>query len=153
MRHRKARYKLGMRTSHRVAMLRNMVTSLLEHEFIVTTDARAKALRSLADKMITLGKRGDLHARRQALSVIRSKEVTHSLFNDIAPRFADRNGGYTRIIKKGFRPGDGASVSIIELVDKKPANDAQGSSKRTLSSKPKGLKDKLLDKIKSKTDV
>ncbi len=153
MRHRKARYKLGMRTSHRVAMLRNMVTSLLEHEFIVTTDARAKALRSLADKMITLGKRGDLHARRQALSVIRSKEVTHSLFNDIAPRFADRNGGYTRIIKKGFRPGDGASVSIIELVDKKPANDAQGSSKGSLSSKPKGLKDKLLDKIKSKTDV
>ena len=129
MRHRKARYKLGMKNSHRVAMLRNMVTSLLEHESIVTTDTRAKALRSLADKMITLGKRGDLHARRQALSVIRSKEVTHSLFNDIAPRFADRNGGYTRIIKKGFRPGDGASVSIIELVDKKPRKDAQGSSK------------------------
>ena len=152
MRHRKARYKLGMRTSHRVAMLRNMVTSLLEHESIVTTDTRAKALRSLADKMITLGKRGDLHARRQALSVIRSKEVTHSLFNDIAPRFADRNGGYTRIIKKGFRPGDGASVSIIELVDKKPTKDAQGSSKGNVLSKPKGLKDKLLDKIKSKTD-
>jgi large subunit ribosomal protein L17 len=142
-----------MRTSHRVAMLRNMVTSLLEHESIVTTDTRAKALRSLADKMITLGKRGDLHARRQALSVIRSKEVTHSLFNDIAPRFADRNGGYTRIIKKGFRPGDGASVSIIELVDKKPTKDApQGSSKGNLLSKPQGLKDKLLDKIKSKTD-
>lgn len=153
MRHRKARYKLGMRTSHRVAMLRNMVTSLLEHESIVTTDARAKALRSLADKMITLGKRGDLHARRQALSVIRSKDVTHSLFNDIAPRFADRSGGYTRIIKKGFRPGDGASVSIIELVDKKPKSDTEGSSKGKILSKPKGLKDKLLDKIKSKSDL
>ncbi len=149
MRHRKANNKLGMRTSHRVAMLRNMVTSLLEHESIVTTDARAKALRILADKMITLGKRGDLHARRQALAVIRSKQVTHDLFSDIAPRFADRQGGYTRIIKKGFRPGDGASVSIIELVDKKP-KEASGTAAKGAASKPKGLKDKLLDKIKSK---
>jgi large subunit ribosomal protein L17 len=149
MRHRKANNKLGMRTSHRVAMLRNMVTSLLEHESIVTTDARAKALRILADKMITLGKRGDLHARRQALAVIRSKQVTHDLFSDIAPRFADREGGYTRIIKKGFRPGDGASVSIIELVDKKP-KEASGTVAKGAASKPKGLKEKLLDKIKSK---
>ncbi|MCL5124998.1 MAG: 50S ribosomal protein L17 [Deltaproteobacteria bacterium] len=152
MRHRKARYKLGMSTSHRVAMLRNMVTSLLEHESIVTTDARAKAIRSLADKMITLGKRGDLHARRQALSVIRSKDVTHSLFSDIAPRYADRNGGYTRIIKKGFRPGDGAAVSIVELVDRKPKEATESSSKSNVQSKAKGLKDKLLDKIKSKTE-
>lgn len=145
MRHRKARYKLGMNTSHRVAMLRNMVTSLLEHESIVTTDARAKALRSLADKMITLGKRGDLHARRQALSVIRSEEVTRTLFNDIAPRYADREGGYTRIIKKGYRAGDGAAVSVIELVDKKPKEVSE------TASKAKSLKDKLMDKIKSKT--
>lgn len=149
MRHRKANNKLGMRTSHRVAMLRNMVTSLLEHESIVTTDARAKALRILADKMITLGKRGDLHARRQALAVIRSKQVTHDLFSDIAPRFADREGGYTRIIKKGFRPGDGASVSIIELVDKKP-KEVGGTGSKGAASKPKGLKDRLLDKLKSK---
>ena len=149
MRHRKANNKLGMRTSHRVAMLRNMVTSLLEHESIVTTDARAKALRILADKMITLGKRGDLHARRQALAVIRSKQVTHDLFSDIAPRFADREGGYTRIIKKGFRPGDGASVSIIELVDKKPKEEG-GTGSKGSTSKPKGLKDRLLDKLKSK---
>jgi large subunit ribosomal protein L17 len=148
MRHRKANNKLGMRTSHRVAMLRNMVTSLLEHESIVTTDARAKALRILADKMITLGKRGDLHARRQALAVIRSKQVTHDLFSDIALRFADREGGYTRIIKKGFRPGDGASVSIIELVDKKPKETTGTAAKG--AAKPKGFKDKLLDKIKSK---
>ena len=152
MRHRKARYKLGMRTPHRVAMLRNMVTSLLEHESIVTTDARAKAIRSLADKMITLGKRGDLHARRQALSVIRSKDVTHSLFSDIAPRFSDRNGGYTRIIKKGYRPGDGAAVSIIELVDRKLEDKDSSSSKSNVQSKAKGLKDKLLDKIKSKPE-
>jgi large subunit ribosomal protein L17 len=150
MRHRKARYKLGMNTSHRVAMLRNMVTSLLEHESIVTTDARAKALRTLADKMITLGKRGDLHARRQALSVIRSKDVTQSLFNDIAPRFAERTGGYTRVIKKGFRAGDGASMSIIELVDRKPKDLGESSSKSGITSKAKGLKEKLLDKIKAK---
>ena len=96
--------------------MRNMVTSLLEHERIETTDARAKELRILADKMITLGKRGDLHARRQALAVIKSKSVTHKLFTDIRERFLDRNGGYTRIMKKGYRVGDGAPVSIIELV-------------------------------------
>lgn len=150
MRHRKARNKLGMRTSHRVAMLRNMVTSLLEHESIVTTDARAKALRSLADKMITLGKRGDLHARRQALSVIRSKDVTQSLFNDIAPRFVDREGGYTRIIKKGIRPGDGASMSVIELVDKRPKEAAGSDSKTGIKARAKGLKEKLFDRIKAK---
>jgi large subunit ribosomal protein L17 len=128
-----------------------MVTSLLEHESIVTTDARAKALRSLAEKMITLGKRGDLHARRQALSVIRSEKVTRTLFNDIAPRYADREGGYTRVIKKGYRAGDGASVSVIELVDKKPKEVSETSSKSKGISKAKSLKDKLLDKIKSKT--
>ena len=97
MRHRKAKYKLGMRTSHREAMLRNMVTSLLEHESITTTDARAKAIRSVADKMITLGKRGDLHARRQAMQTIRSKKVTSLLFDEIAPRFSNREGGYVRV--------------------------------------------------------
>ena len=118
MRHRKAKYKLGMNTSHRQAMLRNMVTSLLDHESITTTDARAKALRSLADKMITLGKRGDLHARRQALKVIRSKRVAQRLFDEIAPRYSDRQGGYVRVIKKGFRPGDRAPMSLVELVEK-----------------------------------
>jgi large subunit ribosomal protein L17 len=92
MRHRKAKNKLGMRTSHREAMLRNMVTSLLEHESITTTDARAKAIRSVADKMITLGKRGDLHARRQAMQTIRSKKVASLLFDEIAPRFSNREG-------------------------------------------------------------
>jgi len=97
--------------------MRNMVTSLLDHERIETTDAKAKELRGLADRMITLGKRGDLHARRQALSVIRSKQVTAKLFDELAERFRDRPGGYTRVIKVGNRVGDAAPVSIIELVE------------------------------------
>jgi large subunit ribosomal protein L17 len=144
MRHRKAKYKLGMRTAQREAMLRNMVTSLLEYESITTTDARAKALRSLADKMITLGKRGDLHARRQALAVVRSKRVAQMLFDDIAPRFANREGGYVRVVKKGFRPGDNAAMSLVELVEKKPA------AEKKAAGKPKGLREKIADTFKSK---
>ncbi len=144
MRHRKAKYRLGMRTSHRQAMLRNMVTALLDREAITTTDAKAKALRSLADKMITLGKRGDLHARRQALQVIRSKKVTRRLFEEIAPRYSDRQGGYVRVLKKGVRPGDGASLSVVELVDKQsPAQRAAAGGK------PKGLADKIRDTLRS----
>lgn len=144
MRHRKAKYKLGMRTSHREAVLRNMVTSLMEEEAITTTDARAKALRSLADKLITLGKRGDLHARRQAASVIRSKDVTRRLFEEIAPRYAHRDGGYVRVLKKGFRKGDRAPVSIVELVEKAPAK-----ARKKTAGAGKGLKDRLLSKLKS----
>jgi large subunit ribosomal protein L17 len=99
-------------------MFRNMVTSLLQHERITTTDAKAKALRGLADRMITLGKRGDLHARRQALRVIRSKDVTAKLFDELADRYRDRPGGYTRVIKVGNRSGDCAPVSVIELVER-----------------------------------
>ncbi len=98
-------------------MMRNMVTSLLEHEKITTTDARAKELRKLAEKMITLGKRGDLHARRQALKVIRDPKVVGKLFEMVAPRYQERPGGYTRIIKLGHRAGDYASLSLIELVE------------------------------------
>jgi large subunit ribosomal protein L17 len=98
-------------------MLRNMVTSLLDQEKITTTDARAKEVRKLAEKMITLGKKGDLHARRQALSVVQDKKVVAKLFDRLAPRYAERNGGYTRIMKVGNRAGDNASVSIIEFVE------------------------------------
>ena len=143
MRHNKARQKLGMRTSQREAMLRNMVTSLLEHESITTTDARAKALRSIADKMITLGKRGDLHARRQALRVIRSKKVAQLLFDDIAPRYANRDGGYVRIIKKGFRAGDMAAISVVELVEKR-------AEKASSKGKTKSFTEKIKDTLKSK---
>ncbi len=116
MRHRKSGRKLGRTSSHREAMFRNMATSLFEHERIVTTKEKAKELRPIAEKMITLAKRGDLHARRQALGYIRSKDVVHKLFTDIAEQFADRKGGYTRIIQTGVRQGDNASMAIIELV-------------------------------------
>ena len=117
MRHNKAGRRLGRTTSHRVAMFRNMVTSFLNHERITTTDAKAKELRSIAEKMITLGKRGDLHAMRQAAAYIRDKKVVTKLFSTIAPRYSNRAGGYTRIIKLGIRPGDNAPLSVIELVE------------------------------------
>ena len=116
MRHRNSGRKLGRTTSHREAMFRYMVTSLFEHERIVTTTPKAKEARRLADKMITLAKKGDLHARRQALSFIRSKDVVAKLFDVIQLKFADRNGGYTRIIQTGVRQGDAAAMAILELV-------------------------------------
>lgn len=116
MRHNKAGRRLGRTTSHRIAMFRNMVTSLLNHERVVTTDAKAKEIRSVAEKMITLGKRGDLHAMRQAAAYIREKSVVTKLFSTIAPRYKERQGGYTRIIKLGQRLGDAAPLSVIELV-------------------------------------
>lgn len=117
MRHRKAGRRLGRVTSHRTAMLRNMVTSLLEHERIVTTVPKAKEARRVADQMITLGKRGDLHARRQALAYIRSKSVVAKLFDELSGQYADRQGGYTRIVRTGQRQGDAAPMAILELVN------------------------------------
>jgi len=116
MRHGYQNKRLGRPTAHREAMLRNMVTSLLKHEKIKTTDAKAKELRKLAEKMITLGKRGDLHARRQALAVIRERDVVEKVFGELSERYRERKGGYTRIIKGGFREGDNAPESIIEFV-------------------------------------
>jgi len=116
MKHNVAGRKLGRNPSHRKAMLRNIVTSLLEHERIVTTVPKAKEVRRIAEKMITLGKRGDLHARRQALSYIRTKDVVAKLFDDLSPQYADRQGGYTRIIRTGTRYGDAAPMAIVELV-------------------------------------
>ena len=116
MRHRLAHRKLGRTSSHRRAMLRNMVTEFLDKERIITTLPKAKELRSVAEKMITLGKKEGLHARRQALSYIKRKEVVHKLFADVAPRFSERNGGYTRILKLGIRKGDNAELAILELV-------------------------------------
>ena len=111
-------------------MYRNLVTSLFEHERVRTTDAKAKGVRSLAEKMITLGKRGDLHARRRALRVIRRREVAAKVFDVLAERYRDRPGGYTRIVKLGIRPGDAASMSIIELVESgKPEGDAPKTAK------------------------
>ncbi len=108
--------KLGLPTDQRKAMLRNLVTSLLKHGKIETTETRAKETRSIAEKMITLGKRGDLHARRQVLAYVQEELVVKNLFDNVAPKYAERNGGYTRMIKKVSRRGDGAEIVILELV-------------------------------------
>ena len=116
MRHRKRGRQLGRQTKHRWALFRSLVTSLLEHERIETTEATAKEVRGFTDRMITLGKEGTLPARRQALSFIRSKDVVSKLFSDVAPRFKDRPGGYTRMVKTRRRIGDAAKLVAIELV-------------------------------------
>lgn len=121
MRHRVSGRKLGRPTAHRQALISNLLASLFLHERIETTLAKAKELKPAADRMITLGKRGDLHARRQALAVIRNKDVVGKLFADLAPRNKDRNGGYTRVLKTGYRLGDSAPMSIIELVERPAA--------------------------------
>lgn len=132
MRHRIAGRKLGRTTSHRTAMLRNLVTSLLEHEKVKTTDAKAKEVRPLAEKLIGLAKRGDLHARRQALAVVRKPDLVKKLFETLSPRYQSRTGGYLRIVKVGNRPGDGAPVSLVELIGegKETAKKAKGRKKR-----------------------
>jgi large subunit ribosomal protein L17 len=121
MRHHRAGKKLGRDASHRKALYANLAGSLIEHGRIRTTEAKAKAVKPFAEQMITLGKRGDLHARRLALAELRSQDVVHVLFADVAPRFADRPGGYTRIVKLGPRQGDAAEMVFLELVDYEPA--------------------------------
>jgi large subunit ribosomal protein L17 len=132
MRHRIAGRKLGRTTSHRIAMLRNLVSSLLEHEKVKTTDAKAKEVRPLAEKLIGLAKRGDLHARRQALAVVRKPDLVKKLFETLSPRYQSRTGGYLRIVKVGYRPGDGAPVSLVELIGdgKEGAKKAKAKKKR-----------------------
>ena len=117
--------KLGRTTSHRKAMLRTMVTSLLKYEKIKTTDLKAKELRKVAEKMISLGKRGDLHARRQAAAYVREREMVGKLFGELSARYRDRSGGYTRIVKTGYRAGDNAPMSIIEFVRDAEAEKAK----------------------------
>lgn len=131
MYHGKSGRKLGRTSSHKEAMLRNMVTSVIKHESIRTTDCKAKELRKLAERMVTLGKRGDLHARRQALSVIRDKSVVGKLFSELSERYRTREGGYTRIIKVGYRFGDNAPVSILEFIpdEKKEKAKPKGKGK------------------------
>ncbi len=134
MRHNKAGRRLGRKTSHREAMFRNMVTSLLDHGKITTTDAKAKEIRVVAERMITLGKRGDLHSMRLAASVIRDKSIVSKLFSTIAPCYKERLGGYTRIIKLGIRQGDAAPLSLIELVEEEIKSGK--STLNSLKSKP-----------------
>ena len=146
MRHRKAGLKLNRSASHRHAMFRNMVTSLLKHDRIRTTGARAKEVRRWAEHLITLAKRGDLHARRQALSIVREKEVVHKLFEQADERFGAVSGGYTRVVKLGKRPGDAASMSLVELIalqdvkKKKTKKKAKKKAARKKTSKAAGKK-------------
>lgn len=128
MRHAKAGRKLNRTASHRKAMFANMAASLIEHEQIVTTLPKAKEIRPIVEKLVTLGKRGDLHARRQAISQIRDVAIVAKLFDAIASRYATRNGGYLRIMKAGFRHGDNAPLAVIEFVDRDV--DAKGAKDR-----------------------
>jgi large subunit ribosomal protein L17 len=121
VRHRKAGKKLGRDSAHRKALYANLAGALIEHGRIKTTEAKAKAVKPIAEQMITLGRRGDLAARRQAIAFLRSKDVVHQLFAEVAPRFADRPGGYTRIVKLGPRYGDSAQMVYLELVDYVPS--------------------------------
>ena len=151
MRHRARSRKLGRTSAHRKAMYRNMVTSLLEHERIQTTDAKAKEVRRIAERMITLGKRGGLHARRQALRVIRSREVAAKVFDDLAERFRERPGGYTRVLKLRTRPGDAADLSLVELVEgaaPAPAPEEKGRKKSAKKKADKAADEKPAAKKK-----
>jgi large subunit ribosomal protein L17 len=146
MRHRKAGLKLGRKTSHLKSLFRNLVTSLFKHDRIRTTDTKAKELRRWADHLVTLAKRGDLHARRQALAIVQEKTVVHTLFEKAGERFGKISGGYTRLVKLGPRPGDAAPMTLIELVGaaeekpkkkpKKKAGAATASGKKKAAKKP-----------------
>ena len=136
MRHRKAGFKLGRNTSHRRALLRNLVTSILMEDRVETTVTKAKAARPHVEKMITLGKKGDVHSRRQALSFLQTREAVTRLFDTVAPRYGDRNGGYLRITRSGFQRGDGAEKAFLELLgaeqelDEKREKRAEARAKR-----------------------
>jgi len=151
VRHRRRGGKLGRTSAHRLALVRNLVTALLEHERIETTHPKARELRRVADRMITLGKRGSLHARRRALRVIRSPEVAAKVFGDLAERFRDRPGGYTRIVKLRDRVGDAAPISLVELLDRpegaKPGKAGAGGKAAAKRGKARPAKPKA-DKAK-----
>ena len=142
MRHQKKTVKLGLTAAHRKALLANQVCSLIEHQRIKTTLAKAKAVRPLAEKMVTLGKKGSLHARRTAMAVLRQKRAVKKLFEDIAPRSASRNGGYTRIVKLGARKSDSAPIAFIEWVDaplvvEEAAPEEKGKKRKGAKTEPK----------------
>ncbi len=136
MRHGVAGRKLGITASHRFAMFRNMAVALLKHEQITTTLPKAKELRPVAEKLITLGKRGGLHARRQALSQLQDEKIVAKLFDTLATRYKTRAGGYTRVLKAGMRYGDAADMAVIELVERDPAAKGQDSGPRPEEAEP-----------------
>jgi large subunit ribosomal protein L17 len=143
MRHRKPSRNLSRNASHRKAMLRNMITSLFKFEQLETTDEKAKELRRVAEKMISLCKRGDLHARRQALGFIKDKAVAHKLFDELQSRYIERQGGYVRVVKKGSRKGDGASISVIQIL---PGEEGKRPEKKKEKTAPKERTKKTKEK-------
>ncbi len=154
MRHRVAGRKLSRHTQHRELMFRNMLVSLLQHERIKTTLAKGKELRSWADRIISLGKQGTLHARRRAFALLRDKGMVKKLFDEIAPKFKDREGGYSRVYRLGWRHGDGAPLSLVELVTYAPPKEKKKSTikkaKEVLEKVTPKKKDKVEEKEKGK---
>jgi large subunit ribosomal protein L17 len=140
MRHGRANYKLGRVTQHRWALFRNLLVALFRHERIMTTEAKAKAVRGMADQMVTLAKRENLHAKRQVLAMVPDETVVKKLFDTIAARFSDRNGGYTRIIHAGTRPGDRASMVVLELVDRPEVPKEKSKKDAKAEKAPRGEK-------------
>jgi len=149
MRHRNAGFKLGRNTSHRQALLRNLTTSVLIEDRVETTVAKAKAVRPHVEKMITLGKKGDLHARRQALSFLRTDEAVARLFDTVAPRYGDRQGGYLRIVRTGFQKGDGAEKAFIELLGAEKQLDAKRQKREDIKAKKRKELEKQLEESKA----
>jgi len=153
MRHRKARLKLNRTSSHRKAMFRNMVTSLFKHDRIRTTDVKAKELRRWADNLITLAKRGDLHARRQALSIVREKDVVYKLFEEASEKYGAVAGGYTRIVKLGRRSGDAAPISMVELISKEKSKEKTKKKKKIKAAvEKKQVVEKKKEKVEKEED-
>jgi large subunit ribosomal protein L17 len=146
MRHRKAGYKLGRNTSHRRALLRNLVTSILIEDRVETTLTKAKAVRPHVERMITLGKKGDLHARRQALSFLMTREAVSRLFDTVAPRYGDRNGGYLRIVRTGFQRGDGAEKAYIELLGTEQLLDEKRQKRAEVRAKRRAEMEEAMSK-------
>ena len=149
MRHRNAGFKLGRNTSHRRALLRNLVTSVIIEDRVETTVAKAKAVRPLVEKMITLGKKGDLHSRRQALAFLMTDDSVTRLFETVAPRYGDRQGGYLRIVKTGFQKGDGAEKAFIELLGAEKQLDEKREKRAEIKAKKRAELEEAMEKQKS----
>ena len=149
MRHRKAGTKLGRNTSHRRALLRNLATSVLVEDRVETTVAKAKAVRPLVEKMITLGKKGDLHSRRQALAFLMTDESVKRLFETVAPRYGDRQGGYLRIVRTGFQQGDGAEKAFIELLGAEKQLDLKRQKRDQIKAKKRADLEKQMEEAKT----
>jgi large subunit ribosomal protein L17 len=148
MRHRNAGFKLGRNTSHRRALLRNLVTSIIIEDRVETTVTKAKAVRPLVEKMITLGKKGDLHSRRQALSFLMTDTAVTRLFDTVAPRYGDRQGGYLRIVRAGFRKGDGGEKAFLELLGAEKQLDAKRQKRDDIKAKKRAELEKQLEESK-----